>query len=205
MTAPGAPTIQQGAEQKRIAGSIEREYAIQNPTPPEPVLPQEVTTRAEKGFDLLLRRRALIKHVDEDLFLVPANEAGPKRRYRVHYGAHREDCTCPDYQAHRGEIACKHLQCVGLMFAARRRVYSTCQVCGKSSREKALVGRRGDRSRRGERWCLSHHPEYGSISDDVTIGQMVLDEDTAEEVEEFATLPLPSVRHEMLIAKGGEA
>jgi hypothetical protein len=175
MIAPAIPTIQQhqGAEQERIASSIEREYAIQNPEPPKPGLPREVATRAEKGFDLLLRRRALIKHVDEDLFLVPANEAGPKRRYRVHYGADREDCTCTDFKVHNGEVACKHLQCIGLMFAARRRVYSTCQVCGKSSREKTLVGRRGDRSRHGERWCLSHHPEHGSISGDVTTAALV--------------------------------
>ena len=78
----------------------------------------------------------------------------------VNYGGDTdEDCECTDYQVHRGEVACKHLVAVALLYARRRRVHSRCDVCGISSEEKALVGIRNDRRRHGPKYCLPHHPE----------------------------------------------
>jgi hypothetical protein len=50
-------------------------------------------------------------------------------------------------------VACKHSCAVGIMHAVRRRVASRCPVCGDSSHEKTLTGRRGDRRRDAEWWC----------------------------------------------------
>jgi hypothetical protein len=49
MTAPTTVSLQQIAEQKRVATAIEREQEIQNPTPPRPVLPKEVTPAPRKA------------------------------------------------------------------------------------------------------------------------------------------------------------
>lgn len=120
----------------------------------------QIRSRAERGRDLYLRRRALIVHEGGDTYRVPS--CSGSGTYTVHYGGETESCTCTDFGVHQGRLACKHLTAVALMHAARRRVHSTCPVCGVSSRERTLVGRRGDRRRDGQRWCLPHHP--GSIA-----------------------------------------
>jgi hypothetical protein len=94
---------------------------------------EQIQSRAQRGHELLLRKKQLIEHVSGDLYRVPSCTG--RGTYTVHYGDGHEDCTCTDYQVHRGEVACKHLQAVGLMHAVRRRVVSTCQVCGVFSRE----------------------------------------------------------------------
>ena len=119
MTTPATESLQQVAEQNRITRAIELEDVIQNPEPPKPVLPEEITTRAERGWDLHLTKRQVITKIGEDTYTVPASNRGT---YRVHYGGDApelEDCTCIDFQVHG--ISCKHLTAVALLFAARRR------------------------------------------------------------------------------------
>jgi hypothetical protein len=171
MTTPTTASVTQAAEQNRIARAIELEHAIQNPEPPEPTLPQEIASRAERGWDLHLRRRQLITHLQDDVFTVPADapsgagKASPSRTYSVRYGDQVESCTCTDFGVHG--ISCKHIVAVAVGFATRRRVYSTCQTCGVSSSEKALLGLRNDHDRHGPRYCLVHHPESlaGTLGD----------------------------------------
>jgi hypothetical protein len=114
-----------------------------------------IAERAERGWDLHLRRRQLIIKTDADTYTVPA-ESGHKT-YTVHYGDQVEDCTCADFGVHRGEVACKHLTAVAFLYARRRRVHSRCEVYGAGSSEKALVGIRNDHRRHGPRYCLPHH------------------------------------------------
>src|SRR5215218_8381817 len=118
-----------------------------------------IADRAERGRDLYLTKRQLIRHIGDDEYLVPGSTG---QRYTVHYGGDSgaEDCDCTDYQVHRGElgIPCKHLAAVALMFATRRRRIRQCETCGVPATEKTLVGLRGDRRRHGERYCLPHHP-----------------------------------------------
>jgi len=170
VTAPTAESLQQVAEQNRIAWAIEREYAIQNPAPPKPILPQEVITRAERGWDLHLAKRQLIAKTGEDTYSVPS--CSGRGTYTVHYGGTVEDCTCTDYGVHGGKIACKHLTAVALIYARRRRVHSRCEVGGVGSHEKTLVGIRNDHRRGGLMYCLPHHPESlaGTLADLTVVG-----------------------------------
>jgi len=117
MTAP-TTSLQQATEQHRIAQANERECAIQNPEPVRPVLPQEITSRLERGYQLWLTGRARITHVEGDTYVVPSCTGSGF--YTVHYSGEVEDCTCTDYQVHRGEVACKHLVAVALIHACRR-------------------------------------------------------------------------------------
>jgi hypothetical protein len=150
VTAPTAESLQQVAEQNRIARAIEREYAIQNPASPKPILPQEVITRAERGWDLHLAKRQLITQTDENTYTVPGSSAG--RPYTVHYGTEDlEDCTCTDFMVQG--IARKHIVAVALIYARRRRVRFRCEVCAVGSDEKTLVGIRNDHRRGGPRYC----------------------------------------------------
>jgi hypothetical protein len=132
-----------------------------------------IAERAERGWDLYLRRRQLITKIGEDTYTVPAGETSRGKRYTVHYGdeakVESETCTCTDFVMHG--LACKHLTAVALMYARRRRVYSRCEVCSTPSSEKALVGIRNDHRRGGPRYCLPHHPENMSLS----VGNAVLD------------------------------
>src|SRR5215217_8119039 len=93
MTAP-TTSLQQVTEQNRIARAIEREYAIQNPEPPKPSLPQEVTSRLERGYQLWLTDRARITHDGDDVYTVPSCTGSGS--YTVHYGGDEESCTCTD-------------------------------------------------------------------------------------------------------------
>jgi hypothetical protein len=118
VTTPTTDSLQQVAEQNRITRAIELEDVIQNPEPPKPVLYEEITTRAERGWDLHLTKRQLITKTSEDTYTVPASNGGT---YTVHYGGEAEDCECVDFYVHHGEFACKYLTAVALLFAARRR------------------------------------------------------------------------------------
>jgi len=171
MQAPTAESLQQVAEQDRIARAIEREYATQNPAPPKPILPQEIADRADRGWDLYLTKRQLITKAGKDTYTVPS--CSGHGTYTVHYGGESgaEDCTCTDYGVHGDTIACKHLTAVALIYARRRRVHSRCEVCGVGSDEKTLLGIRNDRRRDGPRYCLPHNPESMSLS----VGNFVLD------------------------------
>jgi hypothetical protein len=139
-----------------------------------------IAERAERGWDLHLRRRQLIIKTDADTYTVPA-ESGHKT-YTVHYGDQVEDCTCADFGVHRGEVACKHLTAVAFLYARRRRVHSRCEVYGAGSSEKALVGIRNDHRRHGPRYCLPHHPENRNPS----VGSEVLDRLAGAKVREAA-------------------
>src|SRR5215203_5360324 len=85
-----------------------------------------VAERAERGWDLYLARRQLITRTGEDTYSVPSS-GGPKR-YTVTYGGSGEDCECTDFGVNEGRISCKHLVAVALLFAARRRIHSRCEV-----------------------------------------------------------------------------
>ena len=76
MTTPATESLQQVAEQNRITRAIELEDVIQNPEPPKPVLPEEIATRAERGWDLHLTKRQLITRIGEDTYTVPASNGG---------------------------------------------------------------------------------------------------------------------------------
>ncbi len=115
----------------------------------------EYRLRAERGWDLYLAKRQLIKKVGEDTYTVPRCY---RERYHVRYGGKVEDCNCKDHEFHP-DLSCKHLIAVALLYAKRRCVSSKCEVCGVGSHEKTLIGMRGDRQRDGRRWCLPHHPE----------------------------------------------
>ena len=115
---------------------------------------RDIAARAERGWDLHLTKRQLITKTGEDTYTVPASSGGS---YTVRYGGEVEDCECTDFGVH--ELACKHLVAVALLFAARRRIHSRCEVCGASSCEKTLIGVRNDRRRHGPKYCLPHHPE----------------------------------------------
>jgi hypothetical protein len=62
--------------------------------------------------------------LSEDTYTVPASNGGV---YTVHYGVDVESCECTDYSVHRGEVACKHLTALALLFATRRR--PSCPSC----------------------------------------------------------------------------
>jgi hypothetical protein len=86
--------------------------------PAEKSITQMIAERAERGSQLYLTSRQLIARTGADTYTVPASGDGA---YTVRYGADREDCTCTDFGIHRGELACKHLTAVALIYAARRR------------------------------------------------------------------------------------
>ncbi len=122
-----------------------------------------IAERAERGRGLHLVKRQLITKTGEDSYTVPSEASsthGARKTYAVRYGSEVESCECTDFQVHReAPLACKHLVAVALIYARRRRVHSTCEVCGVGSHEKTLVGIKNDRRRGGPRWCLPHHPE----------------------------------------------
>lgn len=95
---------------------------------------------------------ALFDHIGGDLYAVPTSSQDEKH-YLVCYGGAVEHCTCTDFGVNSSWVACKHLCAVAIMHAVRRRVASRCPVCGVSSHEKTLTGRRGDRRRDAEWWC----------------------------------------------------
>lgn len=116
-------------------------------------LARDIASQAERGWDLYLAKRQLITRVDEDTYRVPASSGG-QRSYTVRYGGDAlEDCECVDFGVHK--LACKHIVAVALIYACRR-VHSRCEVCGALSRDKALVGIRGDHRLGGPRYCLPH-------------------------------------------------
>jgi hypothetical protein len=137
-----------------------------------------IAERAECGWHLHLRRRQLITRTGEDTYRVPS--CSGRGTYTVHYGDKIEDCDCTDFQVHR--IACKHLVAVAFIYARRRRVHSTCKVCGVGSHEKTLVGIKNDHHRGGPRYCLPHHPESMTLG----VGNAVLDHLVAAKVREAA-------------------
>ena len=99
---------------------------------------KDITSRAERGRDLYLTKRQLITKVGEDAYTVPSSDPGS--RYTVEYGADRETCQCTDYQVHRGEVSCKHLIAVALLFAKKRRTKTrTCAGCSGRFRGRDLV------------------------------------------------------------------
>jgi len=116
-----------------------------------------IAARAERGWQLYLSKRQVIRRLGDNEYLVPSS--GPQQRYIVRYGKDRESCECADYSVYRGELACKHLTAVALLYASRRRVHSACEVCGAPSSERTLIGLKNDRRRDGERYCLPHHPD----------------------------------------------
>jgi hypothetical protein len=99
--------------------------------PAEKSITQMIAERAERGHQLCLTSRQLIIRTGADTYTVPACGDGA---YTPHYGADREDCTCTDFGFHRGELACKHLTAVALIYAARRRRHSCRRVSLATSR-----------------------------------------------------------------------
>jgi uncharacterized Zn finger protein len=76
-----------------------------------------IASRAERGMQLYLSKRQLIVRTGEDTYSVPGSGT---KHYRVEYGGEVEGCECTDFGVHRGELACKHLTAVGLLYARRR-------------------------------------------------------------------------------------
>jgi hypothetical protein len=81
-----------------------------------------IASRAERGMQLYLSKRQLIVRTGEDTYSVPGSGT---KHYRVEYGGEVEGCECTDFGVHRGELACKHLTAVALLYATRRRRPST--------------------------------------------------------------------------------
>lgn len=86
---------------------------------PRPDIAEMIASRSLRGRDLYLSGRQRLRCLGEDLYSVPGSGS---KHYRVRYGGPEgaEDCECVDHQVHP-HLPCKHLVCVGLMFAVRRR------------------------------------------------------------------------------------
>jgi hypothetical protein len=97
---------------------------LQEPT--EKSIAQMIGERAERGRQLYLTSRQLITRTGADTYTVSSSDASGT--YTVHYGADVEDCNCTDFGVHRGEVSCKHLVAVALIYAVRRRRRS-CPSC----------------------------------------------------------------------------
>ncbi len=136
---------------------------VQEPTKKTSGAAREINERAERGRRLYLTSRQLITKVDTDTYEVPS--CTTQKIYTVRYGAAVEDCTCTDYRVHRGEVACKHLTAVALLFATRRRHQGVRQV------SCSCLGN------------LGYH----------YIGYMAVDDD-GEEVEAFHAVPCKRCR-----------
>ncbi len=85
----------------------------------EKTIARMIAERAERGRQLYLTSRQLIAKTSADTYEIPS--CTTDEVYAVHYGDSKEDCTCTDFGAHRGEVSCKHLTAVALLFAVRRR------------------------------------------------------------------------------------
>jgi SWIM zinc finger len=140
-----------------------------------------IAERADRGWDLHLRRRQLIAKTGEDTYRVPS--CSGRGTYEVRYGNQVESCTCTDFQVHH--LACKHLVAVALLYARRRRVHSKCEVCGVGSDEKSLLGLRNDHHKGGPRYCLPHHPESMSQTF-LSVENVILDRLSGAEEREAA-------------------
>jgi hypothetical protein len=81
-------------------------------------------TREHRALELYRERGHEIRHVDQDLYLVPSCTG--RGFYSVDYS--EETCDCPDF-THRGEN-CKHIYAVGISLAKRRRRCSPCACNG---------------------------------------------------------------------------
>jgi hypothetical protein len=79
--------------------------------------PAPTDTRETRALALYRSRAGEIERIGEDLYLVPSCTG--EGRYRVDY--ERETCNCPDSRRHPG-LNCKHVLCVGVLRAKRRRV-----------------------------------------------------------------------------------
>jgi hypothetical protein len=77
-------------------------------------------TRELRALELYRRRGHEIRHVDQDLYLVPSCTG--RGFYSVDY--REETCDCPDFE-HRGEN-CKHILAVGILVAKRRQRPHAC-------------------------------------------------------------------------------
>ena len=104
-------------------------------------------TRELRALERYRTRGHEIRHVDQDLYLVPSRTG--RGFYSVDY--REETCDCADFTRRREN--CKHILAVGVLVAKRRsRLRQVCACNGG--------------------WT--------------TIGQIALDEETGEEVEEYA-------------------
>ncbi len=101
-----------------------------------------IASRAERGQNLYLTSRQLITKHGEDAYSVPSSDG--TRRYVVEYGRERESCGCTDLAGNRGEISCKHLVAVALLYAKRRSIYIVGASRGYSSLQQRVVRRRGE-------------------------------------------------------------
>ena len=77
-------------------------------------------TRELRALELYRTRGHEIRHVDQDLYLVPSCTG--RGFYSVDY--REETCDCPDF-LRRGEN-CKHILAVGVLAAKRRRRPHAC-------------------------------------------------------------------------------
>jgi hypothetical protein len=77
-------------------------------------------TRELRALELYRTRGHEIRKVGADLYLVPS--CAGQGSYTVDYN--EETCSCPDFRRH-GET-CKHIYCVGISLAKRRRLVCAC-------------------------------------------------------------------------------
>ena len=80
--------------------------------------PTPKSTRETRALALYRERHEDIERIGEDTYLVPSCSEASKGTYRVDYEA--ETCTCPDALRHP-ELNCKHVLCVGILYAKTSR------------------------------------------------------------------------------------
>ena len=84
---------------------------------------RHLDTRELRALELYRTRGHEIRHVGQDLYLVPSCTG--RGFYSVDYGD--ETCDCPDFE-HRGEN-CKHILVVGIYHAKHRRSEASPHAC----------------------------------------------------------------------------
>ncbi len=98
---------------------------------PQPSAPPN--TRAERALALYRDHHHEIERIGEDRYLVPACSARGGF-YVVNYA--EETCTCPDAEF-RPESSCKHVLCIGIHLAKRRRPRTYSETVEKARRDAA--------------------------------------------------------------------
>jgi len=82
-------------------------------------------TRELRALELYRTRGHEIRHVGQDLYLVPSCSEASRGFYSVDYS--EETCDCPDF-LRRGEN-CKHILAVGIYHAKHRRSEASPHAC----------------------------------------------------------------------------
>ena len=89
-------------------------------------------TREKKGLLLFEERGHEIERIAAAIYMVPSSDG--TRTYRVDYL--NECCNCPDPE-YRPSRTCKHIYCVGVALAKRRRRTFVCDGCGERTPKRS--------------------------------------------------------------------